>query len=63
MGVNKCQNAILGNFFPPSLPPSPPQPTVEQFISMNRDVDSGQDLPSEMLRVCVLVCRYACVCA
>ena len=27
------------------------QPTVEQFISMNRDINDGKDLPVDMLRV------------
>ena len=28
-----------------------PQPSVEQFISMNRDINDGKDLPVDMLRV------------
>ena len=32
-----------------------PQPTIEQFISMNRDINNGHELPSEMLRVRQLV--------
>ena len=34
-----------------TTPNTPLQPTVEQFISMNRDINDGKDLPVDMLRV------------
>ena len=39
------------------------QPTVEQFISMNRDINDGKDLPVDMLRVsvCGVLCRFVLV--
>jgi hypothetical protein len=44
------------------------QPTVEQFISMNRDINDGKDLPVDMLRVSdstkvrCCTCFVHCVC-
>lgn len=30
------------------------KPTVERFISMNRGINEGGDLPEDLLRVCLL---------
>ena len=35
----------------PLTPPLSLQPTLEQFISMNRDINDGKDLPPELLQV------------
>lgn len=37
------------------------KPPVERFISMNRGINEGGDLPEELLRVRVCVCLRACV--
>lgn len=34
--------------------------TVEQFISMNRGIDKGADLPQELLTVGTSVVKYFC---
>lgn len=37
------------------------KPPVERFISMNRGINEGGDLPEELLRVRVCVCLRACI--
>lgn len=39
------------------------KPPVERFISMNRGINEGGDLPEELLRVRIFTIMSACVCA
>lgn len=45
---------LINHFFPNQVKE---KPTVEQFISMNRGINNGGDLPRELLEVIIVNCN------